>query len=73
MVAKKSSECHPGSVTAKDIEEDVREMVKVVAPWPTLHTVREVTYLKINNNIDINQVVEKLDNFKSLAEQGKLN
>jgi len=73
MVAKKSSECHPGSVTAKDIEEDVREMVKVVAPWPTLHTVREVTYLKINNNIDINQVVEKLENFKSLAEQGKLN
>jgi len=56
-----------------DIEEDVKELVKVVVPWPTLHTVRDIVYLKINNNIDINNVVAKLEQFKLLAEQGKLN
>lgn len=73
FVCKKTSENHSGSVSVADIEEDVKELVKVVAPWPTLHNVRDIVYLKINNNIDINNVVAKLEQFKLLAEQGKLN
>jgi len=73
FVCRKTVECHSGSVSVADIEEDVKELVKVVVPWPTLHTVRDIVYLKINNNIDINNVVAKLEQFKLLAEQGKLN
>jgi len=73
FICRKTVECHPGSVSAADIEEDVKELVKIVVPWPTLHNIRDIVYLKINNNIDINNVVSKLEQFKLLAEQGKLN
>ena len=73
FICRKTVECYSGSVNVADIEEDVKELVKVVVPWPTLHNVRDIMYLKINNNIDINNVVAKLEKFKLLAEQGKLN
>lgn len=72
FVAKKAAETMSGFLNQKDIEEDIGELIKIAAPWPTLHAIRDVNYLKIKNDIDINVVVEKLEGLKAKLEAGKL-
>jgi len=71
FVAKKAAEAHFGFLNQKNVEEDIKELVKVASPWPTLHLIRDINYLKIRNDIDINVVVEKLEGLKAKLEAEK--
>jgi hypothetical protein len=61
MVVKKAVSSHPGHFPSETIVKDLRYLIEVSQPWVTNPKVQGTEYLKLNKNIDVNQVVEDVE------------
>lgn len=44
------------------MEKHVRLLAEVATEWLTVHPIRKDSYLKLNKNVELNIVVDKLNN-----------
>lgn len=70
VVIKKAVASYPGHLSSDIMTKDVRYMMEVTKPWATNPTVQGQEYVKVNQNMDINTVVQQLE--KLLAEAEKV-
>ncbi|XP_051884053.1 DNA replication factor Cdt1 isoform X2 [Pristis pectinata] len=52
-----------------DMEKHLRLLADIVPDWLTIHTIRKDVYLKLNKNVELNMVVEKIA--KKIKEEEK--
>lgn len=52
------------------MEKHLRLLAEVAADWLTVHQIRKDSYLKLNKNMELSIVLEKLNN--RLKEEEKL-
>ncbi|XP_075165679.1 chromatin licensing and DNA replication factor double parked [Haematobia irritans] len=61
IVIKKIQNSFRTSLTAQDIENHLKLMAKEVPAWVAFHEVRKTMYLKINKEMDLSKVIERLE------------
>lgn len=61
IVIKKIQNSFRTSLTHQDIEKHLKLMAKEVPAWVAFHEVRKTMYLKINKDMDLSKVIERLE------------
>lgn len=69
MVIKKAVSSYPGHLPSEVMIKDVRYLIEVAKPWVGNPMVQASEYLKLNKNMDVNDVVKQLE--KMLADEEK--
>ncbi|XP_061391282.1 DNA replication factor Cdt1-like [Musca vetustissima] len=61
IVIKKIQNSFRTSLTAQEIEKHLKLIAKEVPAWVAFHEVRKTMYLKINKEMDLTKVIERLE------------
>lgn len=61
IVIKKIQNSFRTSLSPQEIENHLRLLSKEVPVWVAFHEVRKTMYLKINKDLDMNKIIEKLE------------
>jgi len=69
IVIKKTVASYPGHLASDILTKDFRYLMEVTKPWAANPMVQGQEYVKLNQNIDINTVVQQLE--KLLADEEK--
>jgi len=69
MVIKKAVSSYPGHLPSEVMIKDVRYLIEVAKPWAVNPMVQGNEYIKLNKNMDVNDVVKQLE--KMLADEEK--
>ncbi|KAI8426160.1 hypothetical protein MSG28_005102 [Choristoneura fumiferana] len=68
MVLSKLDSSFKSNVSSKDLERDIKALTEETPEWVKLHEIRNTTYLKLDKNSDLKQIVSKLE---ALADKYK--
>lgn len=68
MVVSKLDSSFKSKVSSKDLERDIKALTEETPEWVKLHEIRNTTYLKLDKNTDLKQIVSKLE---ALADKYK--
>jgi len=69
LVTKKALASYPGNMSEDNMIKDIKYTGEITGNWVTMVKIQGNEYLKINNGIDINNIVAQLE--KKLAEEEK--
>ena len=69
LVTKKALASYPGNMSEDNMIKDIKYTGEITGNWVTMVKIQGNEYLKINNGIDINNIVTQLE--KKLAEEEK--
>ncbi|XP_043937638.1 DNA replication factor Cdt1 isoform X2 [Protopterus annectens] len=61
---------YSSTMPSSDMEKHLRLLSEIVPDWLSIHPVRKDTYVKLNKNVDLGAVLEKLS--KKIKEEEKL-
>jgi chromatin licensing and DNA replication factor 1 len=68
IILSKLDSSFKANVSSSDLQRDIKVLTEEVPEWIKLHEVRNTTYLKLDKNADLNNIVSKLD---ALAQKYK--
>ena len=69
IVTKKAVNSYPGNISEENMLKDLTYLREVTKTWLTYHKIQGKEYIKINQSMDVNNVVADLE--KMLAEEMK--
>ncbi|XP_053606454.1 DNA replication factor Cdt1 [Plodia interpunctella] len=61
IILSKLESSFKSNVSANDLQKDIKVLTEEAPEWIKLHDVRNMTYLKLDKNADLNQIVSKLE------------
>jgi len=69
LVTKKAVSSYPGNMSEDNMSKDIKYLGEITGNWVSLVKIQGNEYLKINNTMDINNIVAQLE--KKLADEEK--
>ncbi|KAM3966347.1 chromatin licensing and DNA replication factor double parked [Aphomia sociella] len=70
IILSKLDSSFKANMSANDLQKDIKLLTEEIPDWAKLHDVRNVTYLKLNKNAELRNVISKLE---ILAEKYRNN
>ncbi|XP_013190757.2 DNA replication factor Cdt1 [Amyelois transitella] len=61
IILSKLDSSFKANVSANDLQKDIKVLTEEVPEWLKLHDVRNMTYLKLDKNADLNKILSKLE------------
>lgn len=68
IILSKLDSSFKANVSASDLQRDIKALTEAVPEWIKLHDVRNTTYLKLDKNTELKNIISKLE---ALAEKYK--
>lgn len=60
-VIQKLDNSFRAKLTSQEMEEHIRQLCKLLPMWASIHNVRKVDYLKLDKNVELAKVIERLE------------